>query len=257
MIIDIESMENLEVGTAPYEFLLSYNGNLIQSLYSNANTNANGELIFSGLSAGNYSLEIRDAEYESAIETPNCTDTFDFVLNELEPLNYEINLTEYECDYNVSCFGATDGEISLDITGGAGNYQYTWYSVDILENGGYNLTGFLGNNEVLQNIGAGSYYVSVVDGNLCSIDSETILITLIEPSEISISNTTQNVNCFQGSDGSINITLNGGCVSESSPFYNINWLLNGEEIIINPEDNNYIQSSQELDPETGNVSFML
>ena len=27
-------------------------------------------------------------------------------------------------------FGATDGEISLDITGGAGNYQYTWYSVD-------------------------------------------------------------------------------------------------------------------------------
>ena len=54
---------------------------------------------------------------------------------------------------------------------------------------------------------AGTYFVSVVDSNACTI-IDTIIIN--EPSAISVLETTTNVLCNGDSSGSAILTLNGG-----------------------------------------------
>ena len=70
---------------------------------------------------------------------------------------------------HVSCFGLTDGAASTTMTGGSGNYTYSW-----------NPSGQTGANP--SGLGAGTYMVTItdVDANCSVMDS----VTILEPSEI-------------------------------------------------------------------------
>ncbi|MFT6147492.1 MAG: gliding motility-associated-like protein [Saprospiraceae bacterium] len=106
--------------------------------------------------------------------------------------------------YDISCFDGDDGHITAYVTGGVGNYSYNW-----------NLIG--GIDSVINNLIAGFYSVSVVDGNLCFIDDT---LTLTQPTPLIITGfDVIDASCFNVNDGQLTVNVAGG----TPPFtYNIN-----------------------------------
>ncbi len=95
----------------------------------------------------------------------------------------------------VTCFGAADGSIRVDVTGGTPPYSYSW------SNGGqsFQQTGF----------SVGTYSVTVTDDNGCSQSINNVNIT--EPlTPITWDTTVVNVSCPGKNDGAIFVTATGG-----------------------------------------------
>ena len=93
-----------------------------------------------------------------------------------------IELSETHSDYSgfgVSCFGYEDGSIDLTVSGGTGVYTYNW------SNGT--------TSEDLNDIGAGTYIVTVVDENGCS---EEITVEITEPEGMELSETHSDYNGY-------------------------------------------------------------
>src|SRR5690606_11408860 len=59
--------------------------------------------------------------------------------------------------YQISCFGAADGAIQLDVSGGDDNYTFSWTGPN----------GFSSAQQNLQNLGPGVYEVNITDGTGC------------------------------------------------------------------------------------------
>lgn len=95
---------------------------------------------------------------------------------------------------NISCFGAGDGNIDIAPSGGVGAYSYNWNSGSFT-------------TEDLVNVAAGNYIGIVTDSIGCS---DTVSISLSEPSEINTTALSNNISCFGANDGNINITPSGG-----------------------------------------------
>ncbi len=81
-----------------------------------------------------------------------------------------MEITETHSDYNgfgVSCNGANNGSIDVTVTGGAGNYSYSWSSGQETED--------------VSELTAGTYTLTVTDDNGCqqdiSVEIKLILIT--------------------------------------------------------------------------------
>ena len=146
--------------------------------------------IFLILGAGTYTVTVTDEN--------GCQLTETFVITEPDV----ITITETTTDYNgfgVSCNGASDGSIDITVDGGGTEtYSYAW------SNGA--------TSEDLSDIGAGTYTVIVTDENGCS---EEITVEITEPDAITITENISNYNgfgvsCNGDSDGSIDITVEGG-----------------------------------------------
>ncbi len=125
-----------------------------------------------------------------------------FTLTEPDQLRVQsITSATFECGYNISCNGASDGSINLTPDGGAScvAYSYNW------SNGA--------TTEDLSGLTAGTYSVTVTDANGCST---TASITLTEPALLQSSGIAAtyacgtNVSCNGANDGSINLTATGG-----------------------------------------------
>jgi hypothetical protein len=109
---------------------------------------------------------------------------------------------------HVSCFGGSNGSISLVVTGGTGGYTYDWSNdgPDDPDDDPQNLT----------DLTAGSYTVTVTDANGCSA---TTSVTVNQPSAVTASITAQtNVACNGGTNGSATVTADGG-----TPGYTYSW----------------------------------
>lgn len=120
--------------------------------------------------------------------------------------NFNASISNYN---NVNCFGTSTGSASVTVSGSlAPNYTYLWNSSP--QQFTNNATGLAANQ---------TYIVTVTDGNQCQ---DTASIILTEPSSpISVSSTGTNVSCFGGSDGTIDLSVNGG----TSPYF-YNWTNN-------------------------------
>lgn len=122
-------------------------------------------------------------------------------LTVLEPL--EINYTIEKPGIGLN---EANGEVSLLVTGGDGNYAYTW------SNGA---TGISSN----QLIGNQDYCVTIVDGQNCmesicfTMDLQTILIP---------SFTQQDINCHGDANGQLRFSITGGIAP-----YNYTWQATG------------------------------
>ena len=97
--------------------------------------------------------------------------------------------------------GGSDGSINIDIQGAVAPYTVLWDSGQTTED--------------ISGISAGSYTVTVTDGNGCQ-SSETFLVNNI--GSLSITSSVISASCFGGNDGSIDITPAGG----QSP-YTFSW----------------------------------
>lgn len=105
--------------------------------------------------------------------------------------NPGINLSATTTD--VSCFGASDGTATVNISGGSPPYTIVWSSG--------------GTNPTETGLAAGTYTVAVTDTTGCP---STLQVTINEPDEIVASALVQDASCFGFSDGSINVSATGG-----------------------------------------------
>ncbi len=161
-------------GTAPYTY--KWNDPLGQTTATAGN-----------LKAGNYTVTITDSK--------GCTITGNTIVNQPEVINITASVT------NVSCFGGSNGGITITTFGGTSPYTFAWNS-----------------SETTQNISgktAGNYVVTVTDSKGCTFSLSS---TIPEPSDITLTSNMQSVHCFGGNDGSIEITSSGG-----TPGYNFKW----------------------------------
>jgi len=100
---------------------------------------------------------------------------------------------------NAGCFGAKNGSIYITLTGCTAQ-SYLWNTGQTSQN--------------LIGIGAGTYSVTVTDTNGKTTVKSGITVT--EPTEIAITETTTQVTC--STNGSIQLTVSGG-----TPPYNYSW----------------------------------
>ena len=103
---------------------------------------------------------------------------------------------------NILCNGDSSGNITVNsVTGTTGPYTYNWSD-------GHN-------DPINQNLTAGTYYVTITDGNGCS---NTFSQTLTEPLVISATLSYSNISVNGASDGNISANVSGG-----NPPYSYSW----------------------------------
>ena len=162
-------------GEAPYSYLWS-NGLTTRDI--------------SGLTQGYYKVTVRDIN--------GCEKTDSVRINLPPPLQYEKNLLTYG-GFNVSCYGLSDGSISINTTSGQPPYTYSWTGPG----------GFSAATDNISNLKAGTYTLLITDANLCTA---TETITLTQPGRLSMNIATSssiaggyNINCAGDSSASIDI----------------------------------------------------
>ena len=96
---------------------------------------------------------------------------------------------------NVSCNGGNNGAATINASGGTGTLSYSWAPSGGTSNSASGLT-------------AGTYICTITDANNCT-HAQTVIIT--QPTTITSSVASQaNLTCYNGSNGSANISVSGG-----------------------------------------------
>ncbi len=159
---------------------------------------------FTGLTAGNYTFTIKDAN--------GCiTPTINAIVAAGPNLTANTVLT------NVTCNGLTNGAVVLTNTNGNPIYTYSL-------NG-----GTAQSNNTFNNLAAGNYTVALGDGNGCT---GTTVFTISQPTALAATATNTAVICNGGSTGIINVTatggtapytfsINGGVTFQAAPTFNV------------------------------------
>ena len=133
-----------------------------------------------------------------------CTQTKTFVVTEPQPVVITETISNYN-GFEISCFGASDGNINLSVTGGTSTYTYLWTATlgGLVPAGmetAANLTG----------VRAGTYSVKVLDSNGCE-KIETY--ELRQPAPVAISEVVpnrRNILCYGEATGNITVLGSGG-----------------------------------------------
>lgn len=137
---------------------------------------------FTNLSAGSYTINLRDAG--------GCIVSETFALNLPIPIDGSISATPT----SLSCFGDTNASVTVSsVTGGQGtNYTYTLnrLSPTVNSSGPQSLN-------VFNNLGAGTYNVSVSDGFNCNFITNNVTITQPTPIEVDLVKTTSQTCTMQ------------------------------------------------------------
>ncbi|WP_258540614.1 T9SS type B sorting domain-containing protein [Parvicella tangerina] len=150
----------------------------------------------SGQASGAYQVTVTDANGCIAIDS--------YTLTEPAQIGIAAIVTDNLCN------GETNGAIDVTVSNGVLPYQYNW--------------DLPSTNEDLSNLGAGTYTLTVTDGNTCTEDST---FTITEPAAIIFDVTTADANCTF-SDGSATSNVSGGTLT--SPDYTYDWEFGGSSI---------------------------
>ena len=161
--------------------------------------------IFAEWSNGSIGFTINDLAPDTysvtVTDNNDCTQTATYTINAGGTIDVDLLQLQH-----VTCFGGTNGAISINATGGVPPYTYDW------SNGmtGSSITG----------LAAGNYLVTVSDLNGCEVVE---LYTVNQPAEITIaiSQSSQNL-CFGDTIADLVATVSGG-----TPGYTASWS-NGE-----------------------------
>ena len=176
---DATVLLSASLGALPYQFNVDGGANQFDSLFTN-------------LSGGTHVFNV--------IDSNGCT--FATSINIYEPNQL---VASYFQD-SVSCYGLSDGSITLAVAGGAFPYSY---SLDSL---------IFQTNPVFTNTSSGSYTAYIYDDNACSIEINPMIV--YQPDTLIITNViVQDISCNGDNDGSFTVTTTGGTM----PYYfNVN-----------------------------------
>jgi hypothetical protein len=142
--------------------------------------------LFTGLTAGSYTVTVTDFNL--------CTLDYSVTLTQPTAITYTSqNFT------NITCNSASDGTITIVVSGGIAPYSYSIDGGATYPNTTGQFTGLAG----------GNYNVVVKDANGCTVNGNTI--NLIDPAAISIdASSASNSGCFGSNTGTISILASGG-----------------------------------------------
>lgn len=134
----------------------------------------------------------------SILNSIGCDTLVSFVIN--EPPLLQVGELNRE---NVSCFGGSDGLITVQASGGYGAYSYSWN------------TNPVQTSETAIGLTAGSYTVTVSDQNGCT---SNLILAVSEPLPLANNFTIVQPSCYGFNDGNLQASVSGG----TSP-YQYNW----------------------------------
>jgi gliding motility-associated-like protein len=111
----------------------------------------------------------------------------------------------------IPCFQGTNGAISLNTTGGTAPYTYEWS----------NLPATTGDPEDQTGLSAGQYRLTITDSRGCTFQTQQYNITAPQnPITLSTSNVT-NVQCLDGSSGSVQLNVQNATGAVSYAWRNL------------------------------------
>lgn len=158
---------------------------LIFSWTGNVPVGQENNLSLDSLSAGNYILQITDAL--------GCSRNEDYTLTEPDSIVLTLNRI------NILCFGETNGQASVNVSGGIGQFDFLWSS------------GTNQNTNQVQGLSAG--FVSVIVSDLSSnVACEAVdSVEIIEPLPLTLTTIDSlDNNCFGESRGQFRVLPSGG-----------------------------------------------
>ncbi|MFH1321817.1 MAG: PKD domain-containing protein [Bacteroidota bacterium] len=169
-------------GTPPYTFLWS----------TSETTNCTANNLF----AGSYNVTVSDANGCTSTATVNVTDAG----------SPTVTITGVD---SLDCFGDTDGQVTIAVSGGIANYDITWTS-------GPPVLGVPAGTYIQSGLGGGAITVTVTDSNGCVASSDT---TIFEPSQLLTSITSEvDALCKDSANGQATVAATGG-----TPAYTYQW----------------------------------
>jgi gliding motility-associated-like protein len=143
----------------------------------------------SGVPAGEYAVTITDQN--------GCSTSLDTVLAEPAALNATLVTSDFG-GAAIACNGGSNGTITTTINGGNPPYSTAWAGP----------AGYSSSQEDLTGLGAGSYQLTITDGNGCSTDQS---VQLTEPALLTATNGgTSAVSCYGSNNGQATVHVSGG-----------------------------------------------
>jgi gliding motility-associated-like protein len=175
-------------GASTGRIIVNYSGGTgTKTIRSNTIINA-GDTV-KNLSAGNYLIEVSDANNCKVDSLVNLAQYADIVLNVQKD--------------TVKCFGSATASMSISVTGGAGGYSY-----------GVNSSAF-GSSNIFTGLAAGIQLAKVSDKYQCQ-KTQNVTITQIDSMSIN-TQLTHNL-CFRDSLGKVKFLISGGTPPYSISF---------------------------------------
>ena len=131
-----------------------------------------------------------------------CTASDQITITVMPPIMLATTPVVYAGGYNITCNGASDGAIDLDITGGEAPYAIAWSGP----------AGYTADTEDISGLFAGTYTVIVTDANNCT---STTTVVLLEPAVLTLGKTPDVVlACFGDATATGSFSVSGG----TSPY---------------------------------------
>lgn len=184
------SLSNTALATSCFGFSdgsiqLSANGGTAPYLFSISNNPLGTTQNYSGLSAGTYSVQVRDSKM--------CTIQSQVIITQPADLQVQISYT------SPLCFGDANGTATAIVQGGTGPYNFTWSNMQTQVTAMYLYTG--------------SYSVQVTDAHFCQAVSS---VMIPEPELLTVSTSGFDLTCASPPDnGTAIATASGGTM----PYY--------------------------------------
>ncbi len=165
---------NISAGTPPYSISWSPIGGTTASAVN--------------LTVGNYTVNVTDVN--------GCLATYQVSITEPPLLVASIAETD------VSCFGLSDGTVTVDVLGGVQPYYYSWQPA-------------VSSSRNSLNVVAGNYAVIVTDAQGCT---QSVSTTVSQPSALNLIVSSVDLLCHSDTNGSATAAITGG-----SPGYTYSW----------------------------------
>ena len=144
----------------------------------------------SGIEAGEYCVTVTDA---AGCENTACVDVI-----ESNELTASSTLSDFACN-QISCNGACDGSINMEVTGGVEPYNFSWIGPE----------GFLASSADVSGLCAGTYELTLTDATGCEYSNS---YTLTEPSVVAIEVVgSVDLECSGVETGEASVASTGGC----------------------------------------------